>query len=120
MSLRIFASSIYLDIIEETGIRTAKVDEVLQLSKGFGTLIAIDISSRSTLWNDNQTNSKAKTLEKYLISRDLHITKEESEITTFQRRRGRATWTLRLSTVGYLKMLMVGKLVKVKSALNTA
>jgi len=37
-SLRIFAPRIYLDIIEETGIKTAKVDEILQFSKDFGTL----------------------------------------------------------------------------------
>jgi len=92
-SLRIFAANLCLNIIEETGIKTTKVDEILQFNKGFGTLITIDSSSRSTVWHDNQTNSIGKILEKYLISRDLHIMKEESEITTFQSRRGRATWT---------------------------
>jgi len=92
-SLRIFAARIYLGIIEETGIKTAKVDEVLQFSKGFVTLIAIDGSSRSKVWHDNQTNSIGKTLEIYLISRDLHIMKEEGEITTFQSRRGKDIWT---------------------------
>jgi len=67
MSLRIFAARIYLDIIEETDIKTAKVDEILQFNKGFVTLIAIDGSSRSTVWHDNQTNSIGKTVEKYLI-----------------------------------------------------
>jgi hypothetical protein len=91
-SLRIFTANICLDITEETGIKTAKVAEILQFNKGFGTLIAIDSSSRSTVWHDNQTNSIGTILEKHLISRDLHIMKE-SEITTFQSRRGRATWT---------------------------
>jgi len=90
-SLRIFAARIYLDIIEETGIKTAKIDEILQFGKGFVTLFVIDGSSRSTVWHDNQTNSIGKTLEKYLVSRDLHIMKEESEITTFQSGRERAT-----------------------------
>jgi len=62
-SWSIFAARIYLDIIEETGIKTAKVDEILQFSKGFGSLITIDGSSRSTVWHDNQTNSIGKTLE---------------------------------------------------------
>jgi len=63
-SWRIFAASICPDIIEETGRKTVKVDEILQFSKGFGTLIAIHSSSRSTVWHDSQTNSIGKTLEK--------------------------------------------------------
>jgi len=83
----------YLAIIGETGIKTANVDEILKFSRRLGTHIAIDSSSRSTVWQDNQTNSIGKTLEKYLINRNPHIMKEESEITTFQSRRGRTTWT---------------------------
>jgi hypothetical protein len=50
------------------------------------TLIAMDSNSRSTVWHDNQTNSKGKTLEECLMSRYLHITNEESDLTTFQSR----------------------------------
>jgi hypothetical protein len=35
-----------------------------------------------------QTNPGGKTLEEYLRSKDLNIMNEESELTTFQRRRG--------------------------------
>jgi hypothetical protein len=78
----------YLDINKEIDSKTGKVDEILQYSKGTGILIAMDSNSRSTIWHDNQTNSRSKILEEYLISRDLHIVNEERELTTFQSRRG--------------------------------
>jgi hypothetical protein len=83
-SIIIFAVSVYFDITEEIDRKTAKIDEILQYSKGSGILIAMDSNSRSTVWHDNQTNLRGKTLEEYLISRDLNIMNEESELTTFQ------------------------------------
>jgi hypothetical protein len=87
-STRIFAVSMYFDITEEIYRKTAKIDEILQYSKCSGILIVMDSNSRSTLWYDNQTNPRGKTLEEYLISKDLNIMNEESELTTFQSRRG--------------------------------
>jgi len=89
-NIRILAASIYFDINEEIDKKMAKVDEILRCSKGSGILIAMDSNSRSTAWHDSLTNSRGKTLEEYLISRDLHIMNEESEQTTFQSRRGRS------------------------------
>ena len=65
-SIRIFAASMYLDIKEEIDTKTAKVDKILQLSKGSGILIATDSNSRSTVWHDDQTNSRGKTEEIYI------------------------------------------------------
>jgi len=62
-SIRIFAASMYLDINEEIDTKTAKIDEIIQLSKSSGILIAMDRNSRSEVWEDNQTNSRGKTLE---------------------------------------------------------
>ena len=53
----------YLDINEEIDTKTAKIDEIIQLSKSSGILIAMDRNSRSEVWEDNQTNSRGKTLE---------------------------------------------------------
>jgi len=86
-NIRIFVASMYLDINEETDTKTAKVDEIVQLSKGSSILIAMDSNARSKVWHDNQTNSRGKTLEEILTSRDLRIMNEESERTTFQSRR---------------------------------
>ena len=61
---------------------------MIQYSKGSGILIAMDSKSRSMVWHDYKTNATGKTLEEYLISRDLNIMKEESELTTFHSHRG--------------------------------
>jgi len=87
-NIRIFAAGMYLDINEEIDTKTEKVDDIIQLSKGSGILIAMDSNSRSKVWHDNQTNLRGKTLEEILTSRDLHIVNEESERTTFQSCRG--------------------------------
>jgi hypothetical protein len=78
----------YLDINEEIDTKSAMFDELIQLSKGSGILIAMDSNSRSKVWHDNLTNSRGKSLEEILTSRDLHIMNEECERTTFQSCRG--------------------------------
>jgi hypothetical protein len=50
----------YLDITKEIGIKTAKVDEILQFSKGSGTLIFMDSNSISTVWHDTKQIQEAK------------------------------------------------------------
>jgi len=45
-STRILATSMYLDISEKIDNKTAKVDEILQYSKGSGIPIAMDSNSR--------------------------------------------------------------------------
>jgi hypothetical protein len=46
-SIRIFAASMYLDINEEINTKAAKFDELIQLSKGSGILIAMGSNIRS-------------------------------------------------------------------------
>jgi hypothetical protein len=45
-SIRIFAVSMYFNITEEIDRKTAKIDEILQYSKGSSILIAMDSNSR--------------------------------------------------------------------------
>jgi len=61
---------------------------MLQYNKGSVIVNAMDSNSRSTVRHDYQTNARGKRLEEYFISRDLNIMKEESELITFQSRRG--------------------------------
>jgi hypothetical protein len=39
-------------------------------------------------WHDSQTNQRGKIMEEYIISKNLNIMNEASELTTFQNRRG--------------------------------
>ena len=94
----------YLDISKEFDETTAKVDEILKYNCSC-IFIAMDSNSRSTGWYDNKTNARGKTLEEYLISRNLHIMNEESERTTFQSRRGRSNIDLTIVINRLLKKL---------------
>jgi hypothetical protein len=50
--------------------------------------LAIDSNSRSTSWHDTQTNARGRILEEFLLSKHLHILKEENTSTTFLNNRG--------------------------------
>jgi hypothetical protein len=50
-------------------------------------------------------NARGKTLEEYLISRDLHIINQESERTTFQSRTGRSNINLTIVNNRLIKKL---------------
>jgi hypothetical protein len=78
----------YFDITKEIESELNKVDEIIEFTKGFGLLIAVDSNARATAWHDSQRNKRGKILEEYIISKNLHIMNEESEQTTFQSRRG--------------------------------
>jgi hypothetical protein len=56
-SIRLLAASMYLDITEENDKQIAKVDDMIQYSKGSGILIAMESDSRSTVRHDYQTNT---------------------------------------------------------------
>ena len=62
-------------------------------------------NSRSTGWHDSQTNSRGKMPEESLISRDLYIMNEESELTTFQSRKGSSNIDLTVVNNRLLKIL---------------
>ena len=87
-NLKMIISSMYFDIEHPIDTDLEKIDKFLKFTKGEGVLIAMDSNSRSTTWYDTLTNSRGRTLEEYMISRQLHIMNEESDSTTFRSRRG--------------------------------
>jgi len=78
----------YFDITKEIKRELDRIEETLEFTKGNGLVIAVDSNSRSVAWLDCQTNQRGKTMEEYNISKNLNIMNEESELTTFQNRRG--------------------------------
>jgi SAM-dependent MidA family methyltransferase len=59
-SIRFFVASMYLDINEELDTKTAKVDEIMQLSKGLSILIAMDSNARSKNGTTIKHNQEVK------------------------------------------------------------
>jgi len=73
----------YFDITKEIGRELDKIEEIVEFTKGNGLVMAVDSNSRSVEWHDSQTNQREKLMEKYIISKNLNIMNEESELTTF-------------------------------------
>jgi len=73
----------YFDITKEIERELDKIEKILEFTKGNGLVIAVDSNSRSVAWHDSQTNQREKIMEKYIISKNLNIMNEESELTTF-------------------------------------
>jgi hypothetical protein len=64
------------------------IENIRQLTKGEGLILAIDSNARSRLWFDKYTNARGRTLEDYIITRDLHILNRETGIPSFETNRG--------------------------------
>ena len=87
-SVTFIIASIYFDITRPIDIDLQKMQAILTHAEGVGIIFAIDNNARSTSWHDVLTNRKGKTLEEFILSRQLHIANEESCCTTFRTCRG--------------------------------
>ena len=81
-------ASMYFDINRQIQDDLNKVEAIIHHAKEAGVLLAIDSNSRSKTWHDSQTNARGRILEEFLISKQLHILKEESSLTNFLISRG--------------------------------
>jgi hypothetical protein len=59
--LRLFGASLYLPI--DRDIERDRIENVRQLTKGEGLILATDSNARSRLWFDKYTNAKGRTLD---------------------------------------------------------
>jgi hypothetical protein len=66
------------------------LEKILQYTMGEGQLLAMDSNARNKLWHDKQTNARGRTLEEYIIDKDLHIINAETGVPTFGKIGGRS------------------------------
>ena len=92
------------------------INDILQLANTSGILITMDSNSRSKTWHDKLTNARGKNLEEFLISKQLFIMNEESQMNTFQSSRGSSNIDLTISNNKLLKEVSSGKSAKKKAA----
>ena len=85
---RIIIASMYFDINQPIDIHMQKIEATLEHAKGAGIVIAMESNSRSTMWHDVLTNKREKTLEEFLMSKQLHIINKEGCCTTFRTSQG--------------------------------
>jgi len=82
------AVSIYLEIGIDITEDLNKIKNILQFSKGKGLLVTIDSNATSKTWHDVRANKRGRLLEEFVIENRLHITNEESRLTTFESNKG--------------------------------
>jgi hypothetical protein len=93
---KILLASMYLDISQQMDNELTKIEAIIQHAKGARLLIAMDSNARSTTWYGKLANIRGRTLEEFLISKQLYILNEESDHTTFRSSRGSSNIELTL------------------------
>jgi phage gpG-like protein len=73
-----FIASAYFDITTKIEDELSRLDQILELTKKQGIVIAVDSNSRSPAWHDVKTNKRGKILEEYTISKDLYVMNKSS------------------------------------------
>ena len=79
-NLKFYTVNMYLDITEKLHKTTQQINDILQLAGTRGLLIMMASNSRSRTWHDKLTNGRGKKLEEFLISKQLFIMNEDSEM----------------------------------------
>jgi len=96
-NLKFYTVNMCLDITEKLDKTTEQINDILQPANTRGSLITTDSNSRSRTWHDNLTNGRGRKLEEFLISKQLFIMNEDSEMTTFQSTTGSSNIDLTIS-----------------------
>ena len=86
--LSLYGASLYLPIDRDIVRDLDTVENKLQHTKGGRLILAMDSNVRSKLWFDKHKNARGRTLEEYIITRDLHILNTEMGIPSFETNRG--------------------------------
>jgi len=88
--IKFYGASLYFPIDRDIKRDLETIEEIIRLTKGEGLLLAIDSNARSKIWSDTYTNARGRALEEYIITRDLLIMNEDSDVPTFESIRGRS------------------------------
>ena len=115
---KIIIASMYFDINRRIEDDLNKIEAIIQHAKGAGVIMAMDSNSRSTSWHDTLTNTRGRILEEFLISKNLHIMKEESTLTTYRSSRGTSNIDLTVISNQILRAVEVWEVSDKKAALT--
>jgi hypothetical protein len=101
--VKIIIVSMYFDIIRQIEDDLNKIEAIMQHAKATGTIIAMESNARSTTWHDRITNHRGRRLEEFLASAQLHILKEDSNLTTHLSSRGSSNIDLTVTSNSLLR-----------------
>ena len=92
-NLHFYAVSIYFDITVEIENSLIILENILKFVGLNGVVMAMDSNARSRMWHDVMTNKRGRKMEEFLMSNQLHLINEESDIPTFESRTGTVSYT---------------------------
>jgi hypothetical protein len=87
--IKFYGASLYFPIDRDIERDVGTIEDIIWLTKGEGLLLTIDSNARSKIWSDTYTNARGTALEEYIITRDLLIMNEDSDVPMFESSRGR-------------------------------
>ena len=90
--INFYGASLYFAIDRDVGRDTGKVEEIRKFTRGKGLILSINSNSRSRLWHDMHTNQQVKHVEEFIITSNLILMNEETDIPTFENIQG-CSWT---------------------------
>jgi len=86
-----------MEITEKLDKDIKLINDILQLENTTVILITMDSNSRSKTWHDKLTNGRGNKLEEFIISKQLFVMNEESEMKSFHSSRGTSNIDLTIS-----------------------
>jgi hypothetical protein len=104
--VKLILASMNFDIGRQIEVDLSKIKAVLQHANGVGVFLAIDSNARSESWHNSTTNARGRTLDEYLMFKQLYILNEESLNTTFRNRRGVSNIDLTIITNQLLRTVV--------------
>jgi hypothetical protein len=114
-NLKFYSVNMYLYITEEMDKTIDTLNAILRITNTRGILITMDSNSRSRTWDDKLTNGRGKKLEEFLISKQLFIMNEDSEMNTFLGSRGSSNIYLTICNNKLLKEVQEWKISEEES-----
>jgi len=88
--LKLYGASLYLPLDRDIAGDIYTIENTLQFTQGEGLILSLDSNARNKLWFDKYTNARGRTMEEYIIRRDLHIVNTDTSIPLFETNRGRS------------------------------
>jgi hypothetical protein len=95
---QVFVVSVYLPPSTDLSTDLPTLQRILTETAGHKVFIGGDFNVRSTLWHDHRENSRAPTLEEFIINHDLEIINKPGTIPTFCSPKGNSYIDLTLTS----------------------
>ena len=97
--------SAYFDIRQNIQENLAQLENVINAYRNQNIVIAVDSNARSAVWHDIVTNARGSALVEFIITNNLYILNEDSEMSTFETIRVKSIIDLTIRSGNMLRLV---------------